>query len=72
MSIAEYQLSIKNLVDATTDEALLKRWKTQLETDVAQANKQDAASETAQQHNAEKKEDTSDYDIIESGLGIDE
>ncbi len=30
MSIAEYQVSLKNLIDATNDETVLKRWKAQL------------------------------------------
>lgn len=76
MSIAEYQLSLKKLIDATDDETLLKRWKAQVEADIAQANEKNPDSkplnEAAQEPKAEKKDDTSDYVIIESGLGIDE
>ncbi|HYO22322.1 MAG TPA: hypothetical protein VER36_07935 [Flavisolibacter sp.] len=34
MSIDDYKNSIKTLVDATTNEALLKHWKEQLERDL--------------------------------------
>lgn len=33
MSINDYKTSLKNLIDATNDEALLKYWKAQLEWD---------------------------------------
>ncbi len=79
MSIAEYQLSLKNLIDATNDETVLKRWKAQLEGDLERmreknpADKQESSlKETAQEPNSEKKHDTSDYVVIESGLGINE
>ncbi len=79
MSIAEYQLSLKNLIDATNDETTLKRWKAQLEGDLEHmkeknpADKQESSlNEPAQEPNSEKKVDTSDYVVIESGLGIDE
>jgi hypothetical protein len=38
MSIPEYKESIKKIVDATNDEALLKGWKTLLEHDVEKGN----------------------------------
>ena len=38
MSIAEYKESIKKIVDATDDEALLKGWKILLERDLEQEN----------------------------------
>ncbi len=79
MSIAEYQLSLKNIIDANNDEATLKRWQAQLESDHEQtreknpADKQESSlDESAQEPNSEKKNDTSDYVLIESGLGIDE
>jgi hypothetical protein len=79
MSIAEYQLSLKNLIDATNDETVLKRWKAQLEGDLERmreknpADKQESSlNEGAQEPNSKKKHDTSDYVVIESGLGIDE
>ena len=34
MSISEYKTSIKKLIDATNNEALLKHWKKQLEWDL--------------------------------------
>lgn len=34
MSVTEYKESIKNLIDSTTNESLLKRWKQQLEWDI--------------------------------------
>ena len=79
MSIAEYQLSLKNLVDATTDETLLKSWKEQMEADLAKAkgkaasgNQESSLNESSNESTSEKKDDTSDYVTIESGLGIDE
>ena len=39
MSIAEYKESIKKIVDATDDEALLKGWKILLERDLEQETK---------------------------------
>lgn len=33
MSISDYKTSIKNIIDATNDEALLRHWKEQLEWD---------------------------------------
>ncbi len=79
MSIAEYQLSLKNLIDATNDETTLKRWKTQLEADLEhtrEKNPEDrqkpSLDESAQEPSSEKKDDTSGYVVIESGLGIDE
>jgi len=79
MSIAEYQLSLKNLIDATTDETILKRWKEQLEGDVqhmdekiAEDKQKSSLNEAPAEPAAGKKEDTSDYVVIESGLGIDE
>jgi len=72
-------LSLKNIIDATNDETLLKRWKAQLEKDTQHvkeknpANKQESSlNEPAQEPNPEKKNNTSDYVVIESGLGIDE
>jgi hypothetical protein len=38
MSLAEYKESIKKIVDATNDEALLKGWKILLEHDLKQEN----------------------------------
>jgi hypothetical protein len=38
MSLAEYKESIKKIVDATDDEALLKGWKILLEHDLKQEN----------------------------------
>jgi len=79
MSIAEYQVSLKNLIDATNDETILKRWKAQLEGDLEHmreknpADKQESSlKETAQEPNSKKKDDTSNYVVIESGLGINE
>ena len=76
MSIAEYQLSLKNLIDATNDETLLKRWKEQLEADIAEAKETNLsgteASSSGETQEEPKKDDTSDYVVIESGLGIDE
>jgi hypothetical protein len=34
MGISEYKTSLKNLIDATNNEALLKHWKKQLEWDL--------------------------------------
>ena len=34
MSISEYKTSLKNLIEATNDETLLKYWKAQLEWDI--------------------------------------
>lgn len=79
MSIAEYQVSLKNLIDATSDETLLKRWKAQLEGDLEQekanspaGKNESSANGPEQRPESEKKDDTSDYVVIESGLGIDE
>lgn len=79
MSIAEYQLYLKNLIDTTTDETILKRWITQLEADPEQGsektpvdNGNTSLSEPVQESKPDKKDDTSDYVVIESGLGIDE
>ncbi len=38
MSISEYKESIKKIIDATDNEALLKWWKTQLEHDIRPGN----------------------------------
>ena len=79
MSIAEYQLSLKNLIDATTDETILKRWKAQLEADLEQGSEKisydkqnNSLNEPVPEPKPDKKDDTSDYVVIESGLGIDE
>ena len=79
MSIAEYQMSLKNLIDATNDETVLKRWKAQLEGDLEHMREKNPAvkqesslNDRTQKPNSEKKDDTSDYVVIESGLGIDE
>jgi hypothetical protein len=79
MSIAEYQSSLKKLIDATTDEATLKRWKAQLEGDLKQTGEKisdeegkSSLTETGEEPMLEKKENTSDYVVMESGLGIDE
>ncbi|RYF86634.1 MAG: hypothetical protein EON98_03095 [Chitinophagaceae bacterium] len=74
MSIAEYQVLLKNIIDATTDEALLKRWHSQLQGDVqtAKNNLSDKEQSTSGQQVSEEQQDTSDYVIKESGLGIDE
>ena len=79
MTIAEYQLYLKNLIDTTTDETILKRWKVQLEADLDQrseknpGNKQNTSlNEPAPEPKSDKKDDTSGYVVIESGLGIDE
>lgn len=79
MSTAEYQLSLKNLIDATNDETTLKRWKAQLEEDLEHMREKNPSdkqasslNEPAQEPKSEKKGDTSDYVVIESGLGIDE
>jgi hypothetical protein len=79
MSIAEYQVSLKNLIDATNDETVLKRWKAQLEGDLEHMREKNPAvkqesslNERAQEPNSKKKDDTSNYVVIESGLGINE
>lgn len=36
MGINDYKTSLKNLIDATNDETLLKHWKAQLEWDIEQ------------------------------------
>ena len=79
MSIAEYQMSLKNIIDATTDETILKRWHSQLEADLSQKEvsisedkEESLLSEPTQETEAEKKKDTSDYVLVESGLGINE
>ncbi len=79
MSIAEYQLSLKNLIDATTDETTLKRWKAQLEADLEHGsekmpgdNGNTTLTEPVQELKPDKKNEASDYVVIESGLGIDE
>ena len=74
MSIAEYQVLLKNIIDATTDEALLKRWHNQLQGDVQTAKNNLSGKEqsTSAQQASEEQQDTSDYVIKESGLGIDE
>ncbi len=45
MSINEYKTTIKNLVDATNDETLLKYWKAQLEFDIEQGGETELAPE---------------------------
>ena len=79
MSIAEYQLSLKNLIDATTDETILKRWKAQLEGDLEQSaekitetNENTSLNTPVDEPKSDKKNNTSDYVVIASGLGIDE
>ncbi len=75
MSIAEYQMSLKNLIDATNDETVLKRWKAQLEGDLEhmrEKNPADKQESSLKEPSSEKKDDTTDYVVIESGLGINE
>ncbi|MDQ6609371.1 MAG: hypothetical protein M3Y85_06090 [Bacteroidota bacterium] len=79
MSIAEYQLFLKDLIDNTTDEAILKKWKSQLEADIESTSEKNAddkqntsLNEAGEEKKSNEKDDTSDYVIIESGLGIDE
>jgi hypothetical protein len=79
MNISEYQLALKNMIDDTRDETLLKRWKEQLEADLRQNNKtvnsnkpDNSGRVKDEEAKTDKKDDTSDYVVIESGLGIDE
>jgi 23S rRNA maturation mini-RNase III len=76
MSINDYKTELKNMIDATDDEALLKHWKTHLEwefdqyrqrTENARSNAQ-AGSATENQDD----DDTTGYVTLESGLGINE
>lgn len=76
MDINDYKTALKNIVDATNDEAILKHWKAHLEWEYEQyrqrgsgQSQQDASIETS---NAKSKDDTEGYVILESGLGIDE
>ncbi|HZH63820.1 MAG TPA: hypothetical protein VEY10_02940 [Flavisolibacter sp.] len=79
MSIAEYQVSLKNLIDATTDETILKKWKIQLEADLEQRSEKmpDSRENTSlnapvDEPKSDTKNDTSNFVVIASGLGIDE
>ena len=45
MSLNEYKEAIKNLVDATNSETLLKHWKKQLEWDVENPNEVELSDE---------------------------
>ena len=45
MSISKYKESIKKIIDATNNEALLKGWKTQLEHDIKSDNEVEFSDE---------------------------
>lgn len=45
MSISEYKTSLKNLIEATNDETLLKYWKAQLEWDVKHGGEMELSAE---------------------------
>ncbi len=66
MTINEYKAAIKQMVDATDDEALLKHWKNHLEPEFEKYRK-------GQSQSTKKDNDKDDgYVVLESGLGIDE
>lgn len=54
MSATEYKQRIKNLVDATDDESLLKQWNEQLEWDI--------------KHQEEAKFTDEEWKLVEEGL----
>jgi hypothetical protein len=78
MTIDDYKAALKDMIDATDDEAILKHWKTQLEQEFEQYRQQQSdqpqdpspAEPTA--NNDADKDDASGYVVLESGLGIDE
>lgn len=45
MSISEYKTSLKNLIEATNDETLLRHWKAQLEWDIVHGSEIELSSE---------------------------
>ena len=45
MSVTEYKEAIKSLIDSTNNEALLRHWKKQLESDVENQNEIELSSE---------------------------
>lgn len=74
MTINDYKAALKDIIDATDDEALLKHWKTHLEWELEQYKQrsnetQNASTESTSQKD---KDDDEGYVILESGLGIDE
>ena len=78
MSISDYKAALKNIIDSTNDEALLKEWKTRLEQEY-ESYRQNRTDETRTASTTEAtpdestgKDDTSGYVVLESGLGIDE
>lgn len=77
MTIPEYKAALKNLIDATDDEELLKHWKTHLEREFEQYREQQSRDkETGQSESTPSPSSDNDesegYSVLESGLGIDE
>ncbi len=78
MTINDYKAALKNIIDATDDEAILKHWKTHLEREFEQYRRQrsDQPQHTSRAESTSDKDtgkdDTSGYAVLESGLGIDE
>lgn len=78
MDINDYKAALKQIIDATNDEAILKHWKTHLEREYEQYQQQGLDQSKTSSGNlsgantSDDKDDTSGYVILESGLGIDE
>lgn len=77
MNINDYKESLKKMIDATDDEAILKRWNDQLESELEQHRQQQSdqsqqASTGGSTSDNAGKDDTTGYVVLESGLGIDE
>ena len=77
MTIPEYKAALKNLIDATDNEELMKHWKTHLEWEFEQYRQQQSREPAAQANasasaGSQDKDESAGYAILESGLGIDE
>lgn len=77
MTINEHKAALKNIIDATNDEQLLRHWKTHLEREFEQhrqragQEQQTSSAEASSAKNTDKDDDEG-YVVLESGLGIDE
>jgi hypothetical protein len=76
MTINEYKTALKNIIDSTDDEELLKHWKTHLEWEFEQYQQRTSQQDTSPTESTPigntGKDDAAGYAILESGLGIDE